>query len=138
MDPAGSAALGHRVHPREGEPGLVGIEMEPSFAIGQRELLVLAPGANVLWDCISLLGKVVGADGAAARCRRNNPDKSGEWGPDRRLSPQQPRYVCQMVGPNGLGPMDWGGERPATNRARELPDVTGRVAHGRQAGSPAV
>ena len=35
----------------EQEPGLVGIGTEPSFAIGQRALLV----GGVLWDCITLL-----------------------------------------------------------------------------------
>jgi hypothetical protein len=33
------------------EPGLVGIGIEPSFAIGQRALLV----ERLLWDCVSLL-----------------------------------------------------------------------------------
>jgi glyoxylase-like metal-dependent hydrolase (beta-lactamase superfamily II) len=41
------------------EPGLTGIGSEPSFAIGQRALLVQAAGggepAGVLWDCISLV-----------------------------------------------------------------------------------
>jgi hypothetical protein len=37
------------------EPGLTGIGTHPSFAIGQRALLVQAPGGNVLWDCISLI-----------------------------------------------------------------------------------
>lgn len=37
------------------EPGLTGIATEPSFAIGQRALLVQTPAGNVLWDCISLL-----------------------------------------------------------------------------------
>jgi len=37
------------------EPGLTGIKTEPGFAIGQRALLVQAPGGNVLWDCISYL-----------------------------------------------------------------------------------
>ena len=36
-------------------PGLTGIGTEPSFAIGQRALLVQSPAGNVLWDCISLL-----------------------------------------------------------------------------------
>ncbi len=40
---------------REEEPGLTGIGTHPSFAIGQRALLVQAPGGNVLWDCVSLL-----------------------------------------------------------------------------------
>lgn len=37
------------------EPGLYGIGIEPSFAIGQRALLVNCPSGNVLWDCIPLL-----------------------------------------------------------------------------------
>ena len=37
----------------EGE--LVGIGTEPSFAIGQRALLVPFGGSNLLWDCITLL-----------------------------------------------------------------------------------
>ncbi|HSR23203.1 MAG TPA: MBL fold metallo-hydrolase [Candidatus Eisenbacteria bacterium] len=37
------------------EPGLTGIGTEPSFAIGQRALLVRTPEGNVLWDCITLL-----------------------------------------------------------------------------------
>jgi hypothetical protein len=40
---------------RAEEPGLTGIGTHPSFAIGQRALLVQAPGGNILWDCISLL-----------------------------------------------------------------------------------
>jgi hypothetical protein len=40
---------------REEEPDLLGIGVEPAFAIGQRALLVRTPHGNVLWDCISLL-----------------------------------------------------------------------------------
>jgi hypothetical protein len=40
---------------REEEPGLTGIGTNPDFAIGQRALLLQAPGGNVLWDCISLI-----------------------------------------------------------------------------------
>jgi len=36
-------------------PNLTGIVTHPSFAIGQRALLVQTPAGNVLWDCISLL-----------------------------------------------------------------------------------
>lgn len=46
---------GHRVAFRRLEPGLMGIGMEPAFAIGQRALLVQSPKGNVLWDCIPLL-----------------------------------------------------------------------------------
>jgi hypothetical protein len=45
----------HRAEIREEDPGLTGIGVEPSFAIGQRALLVEGPSGNVLWDCISLL-----------------------------------------------------------------------------------
>ena len=38
----------------EGE-NLFGIGTEPSFAIGQRALLVQSPGGNILWDCVTLL-----------------------------------------------------------------------------------
>jgi hypothetical protein len=34
---------------------LFGIGTEPSFAIGQRALLVQSPGGNLLWDCVTLL-----------------------------------------------------------------------------------
>jgi glyoxylase-like metal-dependent hydrolase (beta-lactamase superfamily II) len=47
--------LDHRTVVREIEPDLFGIGMEPSFAIGQRALLVRTPEGNVLWDCISLI-----------------------------------------------------------------------------------
>jgi hypothetical protein len=40
---------------REYEPGVTGIGSQPSFAIGQRAVLVRTPAGNVLWDCISLL-----------------------------------------------------------------------------------
>jgi hypothetical protein len=37
------------------EPGLMSIRTAPSFAIGQRALLVETPEGNVLWDCVSLI-----------------------------------------------------------------------------------
>jgi hypothetical protein len=40
---------------RQHEPGLIGIGTTPTFAIGQRALLVCTPEGNVLWDCISLI-----------------------------------------------------------------------------------
>jgi hypothetical protein len=40
---------------RQHEPGLIGIGSVPSFAIGQRAILVITPSGNVLWDCISLI-----------------------------------------------------------------------------------
>jgi glyoxylase-like metal-dependent hydrolase (beta-lactamase superfamily II) len=47
-------AAAHRNEVREEDPGLLGIGMEPEFAIGQRLLLVETPGGNVLWDMIPL------------------------------------------------------------------------------------
>ncbi len=48
-------SVGHLNAFREHEPGLIGIGTQPVFAIGQRALLILDAGGNVLWDCISLL-----------------------------------------------------------------------------------
>lgn len=58
---------------REEEPDLVGVGVEPSFAIGQRALLVRTPDGNVLWDCVSLLDdaareRITDLGGIAAIC----------------------------------------------------------------------
>jgi hypothetical protein len=45
----------HRARWEAEGTGLTGIGSEPSFAIGQRTLLVETAAGNVLWDCISLL-----------------------------------------------------------------------------------
>lgn len=50
---------GHRADIRAEEPGLTGIGCEPTFAIGQRALLVQTPGGNVLWDCITLIDEEI-------------------------------------------------------------------------------
>ena len=41
----------HRARVEQLEPGLLGIGIEPAFAIGQRALLV----GGVLWDCVALV-----------------------------------------------------------------------------------
>jgi hypothetical protein len=51
-------AAGHRSRVEEVEPGLLGVGVEPFFAIGQRALAV----DGLLWDCVTLLDD----DGAAA------------------------------------------------------------------------
>jgi hypothetical protein len=51
-------AADHTGDIRTEEPGLLGIGIVPSFAIGQRALLVRTPHGNVLWDCIPLLDDV--------------------------------------------------------------------------------
>jgi hypothetical protein len=66
-------AAGHATELREEEPGLYGVGVTPSFAIGQRALLVRTPAGNVLWDCVSLLddaarAAVEGLGGVVAIC----------------------------------------------------------------------
>lgn len=46
---------------REGE-GVIGIGSTPSFAIGQRALLVQADSGNVLWDCVDYLDEQMVTD----------------------------------------------------------------------------
>lgn len=45
----------HHTVIRSIEPNLTGIGTEPSFAIGQRALLLQTSEGNLLWDCISLI-----------------------------------------------------------------------------------
>jgi len=66
-------AARHRTELREEEPDLIGVGVEPSFAIGQRALLVRTPNGNVLWDCISVLDdagreRIAELGGIAAIC----------------------------------------------------------------------
>lgn len=49
------AAAGHRTVIEEEGPGITGIGTQPPTAIGQRGLLVRAPGGNVLWDMVTYL-----------------------------------------------------------------------------------
>jgi hypothetical protein len=41
------------------EPGLIGVGIEPHFAIGQRALFLRSPGGNILWDCLPFLDQAV-------------------------------------------------------------------------------
>lgn len=63
----------HRGVVLEEEPGLYGVGLEPSFAIGQRALLVRTEAGNVLWDCVSLLDeatyeRIAGLGGIGTVC----------------------------------------------------------------------
>jgi glyoxylase-like metal-dependent hydrolase (beta-lactamase superfamily II) len=49
----------HRNSLKFKEPGLIGIGIEPHFAIGQRALFARTPKLNVLWDCLPLLDEAV-------------------------------------------------------------------------------
>jgi hypothetical protein len=40
-------------------PGLLGVGVEPHFAIGQRALFLPTPKANLLWDCLPPLDEAV-------------------------------------------------------------------------------
>lgn len=40
---------------RHEEPQLIGLGMEPHFAIGQRAILIRSAVGNVLWDCVPLV-----------------------------------------------------------------------------------
>lgn len=73
---------GNRIEPLE--PGLFGIGTEPSFAIGQRALLVQTDEGNVLWDCVSLLD--------ADTIRRVEA-----LGGIRHLAVSHPHYYSSMV-----------------------------------------
>jgi hypothetical protein len=47
---------------REHEPGLIGVGTTPTFAIGERALLLQHPEGNVLWDCMSLVDEATVAE----------------------------------------------------------------------------
>ncbi len=51
----------HRNEVRD-DAGFVGVGTEPSFAIGQRALLVPWRGSNLLWDCVTLLDDETAAE----------------------------------------------------------------------------
>jgi glyoxylase-like metal-dependent hydrolase (beta-lactamase superfamily II) len=66
----GEFLSGHKAVVRD-DNGIIGFGCEPSFAIGQRALLVKSAAGNVLWDCITYLDdelaeRVSGEGGIAA------------------------------------------------------------------------
>jgi hypothetical protein len=67
----------------EGE-NLFGIGTEPSFAIGQRALLVQSPGGNLLWDCVTLLDE-------------DTIQRVNEFGGIRAIAISHPHYYSAMV-----------------------------------------
>jgi hypothetical protein len=64
--------------------GVTGIGTEPSFAIGQRALLVRSPEGNLLWDCITVI------DDATVEEVRN-------LGGLRAIAISHPHYYSSMV-----------------------------------------
>src|SRR5205814_10637045 len=69
---------------KEEGKSLFGIGTEPSFAIGQRALLVQSPGGNLLWDCVSLLDD-------------QTIDRVNDLGGIRAISISHPHYYSAMV-----------------------------------------
>jgi len=69
---------------REQEPNLIGIGVEPAFAIGQRALLVRTPDGNILWDCLSLI------DGEARQAIANA-------GGLKAIAISHPHYYTAMI-----------------------------------------
>lgn len=52
-------AADHEVTITELTPSLYALQVTSTFALGQRALLVLSAGGNILWDCIPLLNQEV-------------------------------------------------------------------------------
>jgi glyoxylase-like metal-dependent hydrolase (beta-lactamase superfamily II) len=74
----------HRLIAKEQEPDLIGIGMEPNFAIGQRALFIRTPLGNVLWDCVTLI------DGAMR-------DRIMAWGGLKAIAISHPHYYSGMI-----------------------------------------
>ena len=73
----------HRNTCRE-DLGVLGVGTEPTFAIGQRALLVRSPAGNILWDCVTLLDDATVASLQAA-------------GGFRAIAISHPHYYSAMV-----------------------------------------
>ena len=66
------------------DAGLIGVGTDPSFAIGQRALIVQSPQGNLLWDCITLI------DDATIQAVR-------ELGGVRAIAISHPHYYSSLV-----------------------------------------
>jgi hypothetical protein len=80
-------ADGHRVRIEREGPGVHGLGAEPSFAVGQRALLIQSPTGNVLWDCFGYLDDDTAAEiqalGGVSAIAVSHPHFYGamtEWG----------------------------------------------------------
>ncbi len=51
----------HRNAWRQHQEGMLSLQSQPHFAIGQRAFLLRTPAGNVLWDCIALLDEATEA-----------------------------------------------------------------------------
>jgi glyoxylase-like metal-dependent hydrolase (beta-lactamase superfamily II) len=105
------AAEGHRTEVRQEEPGLIGIGVEPAIGIGQRSLLVIGSGGNLLWDVPGFVDEaafaVVAEHGGLSAVSASHPHFYGvicEWADrfdvpvvlpeaDRRWLTRPPRHL---------------------------------------------
>jgi hypothetical protein len=126
-------ASSHRLRVEEAEPGLIGIGVEPSFAIGQRALL----GGGVLWDCVSLIddaaAPAVEAAGGLHTIAISHPHYYGsmvEWADrfDARI------LLHEADRAHVMRPSDrielWSGDRYRLDDERELIRLGGHFAGG--------
>jgi hypothetical protein len=123
----------HRIRIDDGEPGLIGIGVEPSFAIGQRALL----GGGLLWDCLSLVDaeaeRAVEAAGGMHSIAISHPHYYGamvEWANrfDARI------LLHEADREHIMRPSDrielWSGDRFPIDDERELIRLGGHFAGG--------
>jgi glyoxylase-like metal-dependent hydrolase (beta-lactamase superfamily II) len=126
-------AATHRIRVEQAEPGLIGIGIEPGFAIGQRALL----GGGLLWDCISLVDdeavQAVEAAGGLHTIAISHPHYYGsmvEWAErfDARI------LLHEADREHIMRPSDrielWSGERYRLDDERELIRLGGHFAGG--------
>lgn len=75
---------GYRNEIRTLEPGITSVSIEPTFAIGQRAILVQTPKGNVLWDAISYIDE-------------KTIDKINTLGGIHAISASHPHFYGSMV-----------------------------------------
>jgi hypothetical protein len=133
-------AAGHHGDVRQVEPGLVGIGVDPPFAIGQRALLVRTPQGNLLWDPPGFLDELavqaVTDAGGLRAVSASHPHFYGaitEWGNAFDAEILLPEVdAAWLARPPDRPPMTWSGSLPV------LPGVTLVQCGGHFAGSAVV
>jgi hypothetical protein len=74
----------HENHLEVVAPGITSIETRPTFAIGQRALLVQHPEGNVLWDCVSFIDQ-------------DTADRIEPLGGVRAIAISHPHFYSSMI-----------------------------------------
>jgi len=86
----GKLAAGHKLRLEE-EAGVLGIGLDPGFAINQRALFLPTDAGNILWECVSLV-----TDEAVAALK-------GRGGVDRIVISHPHFYSCMVEWSEALG-----------------------------------